>query len=290
MRNDYYTILGVKSNATGDDIKKAYRKLAKKYHPDINKNPGAEERFKEISDAYEVIGNEGRRKHYDKRNQGPQFDWSRASDSSTWGGMDMDDIMNDLRGTGFEKNFDNIFGHNFNKGVRGSDIKIDLTITIEEVYSGTYKELNLTDNKIKIKVDKGVRDGQKLRIKGRGNYHSLNSRAPRGDLIITIRVLKDLNFTRDFNNVHRKLDVPMLTAILGGTINTFTLDGNIELTIPELTTQGEKIRLKGKGLPVYKQDGVYGDMILTVNILTPVDISEEERELYNKLKELQHGK
>ena len=289
MSKNYYDILGVTKNATPDDIKKAYRVLAKKYHPDINKNPGAEEKFKEIADAYEVVGDEGRRKHYDKRSSGPEFDWSRTGTQDSWGGMNMDDIMEDLKGTGFEKNFEHIFGHQFNKkAARGADVKLELTITLEDVYYGISREINVTDTAFRITVDKGINDGHLLRIKNKGHNHPLNSQAPKGDVIITVRILDNPLFKRLGDNLEMIVDVPHLTAILGGTLRVPIIGGTIELTLPELTEQGKRFRIKGKGLPVYKQEGEFGDLYVKINIKTPDKISKEEKELYNKLKQIQN--
>lgn len=286
MSKTYYQILGVDKNSSADEIKKAYRQLAKKYHPDINKDPEAEERFKEIADAYEVIGDDGRRKQYDKRNKRPQFDWSNAGGQDSWGGMNIDDIMEDLKGTGFEKDFEHIFGHQFNNSARGKDVKLDLNITLEDVYYGTSKIINVSGNAFKINIEKGVSDGKRLRIKDRGHYHPLNSQAPRGDAIITIRLMDSKLFDRNGNDLHMNLDVPHLSAILGGSINIQVFDSKVELKIPELTTQGKVFRVKGKGMPLYKNINSYGDLYVKVNIITPDNISDEERLLYEKLKEI----
>jgi curved DNA-binding protein len=290
VSKNYYDILGVNKHSSDDEIKKAYRKLAMQYHPDRNQNPGAEEKFKEIADAYEVVGDEGRRKHYDKRNTGPQFDWSKTGSQDTWGGMDMNDIMDDLKGTGFEKNFEHIFGHQFNnKAARGSDVKLELTITLEDAYYGMERTINVTDQAFKIIIDKGIHDGKKLRIKGKGNLHPLNSQAPRGDVIITVRILESETYTRIFDNLETTADIPHLTAILGGTFRVPVIGGTLELVIPELTKQGTRFRLKGKGMPVYKEDNS-GDLFVNVNIITPEKLTSQEKELYNKLKELGNGK
>lgn len=290
MSKNYYDILGVNKNATPDEIKKAYRKLAKEYHPDKNANPGAEEKFKEIADAYEVIGDENRRKHYDKRRTGPQFDWSKSGTQDTWGGMNMDDIMEDLKGTGFEKNFEHIFGHQFNqKAARGSDVKLELSITLEDVFYGITREINVTDKAFKITVDKGVANDQKLRIKGKGNLHPLNSQAPRGDVIITVRIIDNPIYERNGNDLYMTVDIPHLTAILGGTLRVPVIGGGtMDLSIPELTKQGKMFRAKGKGLPLYKNEQSFGDLYIKANIVTPEVITKEERELYNKLKELKN--
>lgn len=289
MSKTYYQILGVDKNSSADEIKKAYRQLAKKYHPDINKDPGAEERFKEIADAYEVIGDDGRRKQYDKRSKRPQFDWPFTGGQDSWGGMNMDDIMEDLKGTGFERNFEHIFGHQFNNNsARGKDVKLDLNITLEDVYYGTSKIINVSGNAFKINIEKGVSDGKRLRIKDRGHYHPLNSQAPRGDAIITIRLMDSKMFDRNGNDLHMNLDIPHLSAILGGSINIQVFDSKVELKIPELTTQGKVFRVKGKGMPLYKNINSYGDLYVKVNIITPDNISDDERLLYEKLKEIRN--
>jgi len=288
LSQDHYNILGVDKYSKPEDIKKAYRKLTMKYHPDKNSNPGASEKFKEIADAYEIIGDESKRNHYDKMQSGPKIHWNTSNNHDTWGGMNMDDIMADLNGTGFEKNFEHVFGHQFNSKVRGSDIKLELTITLEDVYYGISREINVTDKSFRIIVDKGIHDGMKLRIQDQGNLHPLNSQAPRGDVLITIRILNSPIFTRIHDDLEMVVDIPHLTAILGGTLRVPIISGTIELMVPELTKQGTRFRIKTKGLPLYKSNEMYGDLFIKANIITPQKLTDEEKILYNRLMELQN--
>lgn len=300
MKKNLYKILGVERTATDAEIKKAYRKLAVKWHPD--KNPGdteAEEKFKEISQAYDILSDEQKRKKYDFASSMNMSGGGGAGGMNfDFGGMSYEDLMDDLAGTGFEKYFDNVFGHQFGGTARGTDIKLELTITLEDVYYGISREVNTGGSSFRITVEPGIHDGQKLRIQGKGNPHPLNSQAPRGDVLITIRVLENRIFNRIGDDLICTVDVPHLTAILGGNLRVPTLSSSIDLTLPPLAKQGSKFRIKGKGMPMYKtkmpdvigSSYKYGDMYIVINILTPDTITEEERKLYQRLKDIEDEK
>jgi curved DNA-binding protein len=288
---DYYKILGLEKSATPDDIKKAYRLLAMEFHPDKNpNNKEAEAKFKEIAEAYSIIGNETKRKEWDDSQKRRNHQWgNRQYSEDTWGGMSMEDILADLQGTGFEKNFDSIFGHQFNnRSVRGADVKLELKITLEDAYMGMSREININDQTFRINVDKGIHDGAKLRIKDKGNLHPLNSQAPRGDVLIDIKILNNSIYKRINNDLEMTVDIPHLTAILGGNLKVTTLNGTVELIIPELTKQGKLFRLVGKGMPIYRSVDLFGDLYIKCNIITPDKISDEEKELYLILKKIKN--
>ena len=278
---NYYDILGVPKDADGNQIKKAYRKLALEYHPD--KNPGdkeAEEKFKKAAEAYSVLGDPDKKAQYDS---GPRsFVW----DSSQWGGMSMDEIFEDLRGTGFERNFNNIFGNAWGSNVKGPDINVELSITIEDAYYGMSKTVTLSNNEsFRITLNKGLHSGQKLRISGKGQPHPLNSQAKRGDCIIIIKIIESPYFKRINSDLIVEKKVSHLSAILGDTVNVKTIDGQVEVKIPKLSQNNSRYRLRGKGMPV-GDTGKYGDMYVTIIIDIPEEISREEEELYKQIKNL----
>jgi len=287
---DYYKILEIDRSSSQDDIKKAYRKLAIKWHPDKNEgSKEAEEKFKEISEAYDILSNPDKKSKYDnlKKYQGS---FAGGSNYDTWGGMSFDDLMEDLKGTGFEKNFDNIFGHQWGRPVKGPDLNLELVITLEDAYYGISREIDLHEYSFRVNIDKGIKTGHILRIKEKGRLHPYNTQAPRGDVKIQIKVLESKLYKRIGDDIEMSVDVPLLTAILGGTIRVPIISGAIELKIPELSKQCSKFRVKGKGMPRYKENDKFGDLFIKTNILMPDNITKEERELYNKLKSIDDTK
>ncbi len=303
---DYYKILDLDRSATIDDIKKSYRKLAIKYHPD--KNPDdkiAEDKFKEATEAYETLGNVDKKKKYDAN-----LFRSNQTVNGNWGGYNYDDIMEDLKGTGFAEAFDRHFSDA--GAIRGADIQVELNITLEDVYKGctrqfTYFEKSHGGTKestpISIKIVRGIAHEQKLRIKGKG-HSSLYGNGPNGDLLVTIRVLPSMLFKRTGNDIYHEVDVDLYTAVLGGEIYIPSVVGTnrIKVKIPELTKQGQLLKLKSKGMPVYDLEYVwpeshtsddiperYGDMIISVNIIMPTKINNKERELFEQLKKIKEG-
>jgi curved DNA-binding protein len=304
---DYYKILEIEDNATIDDIKKSYRKLAVKFHPD--KNPDdkeAEERFKDIAEAYSTLSDPEKKSKYDlsKLKSGQVY--------GDWGGMSMEDIFEDLKGTGFAENFDKIFGGAYGQQARGSDVQIELNITLEDVYLGCFKSFSYFEKghagtstqstPVSLQVHRGVMDGQKLRIKHKGHAHPLNSQLPKGDLIVTIRVINSSLFKRNGNDIYYKAQVPFYTALLGGDIYIpgITSGNKLKVKIPELTQQGKLLKLKSKGLPIYdpeytggydleKNADRFGDMIIEVNIVMPEKITAKEKELFEQLKKLKES-
>lgn len=287
---DYYNILGLDKNSSQEDIKKAYRKLAIKWHPDKNEgSKEAEDKFKEISEAYDVLSNQDKKSKYDNLNRFKNT-YAGNSSSDTWGGMNFEDLMEDLKGTGFEKNFDNIFGHQWGRPVKGPDVNLELVITMEDAYYGISREIDLYEHSFRVNIDKGIKTGHILRVKEKGRLHPYNTQAPRGDVKIQIKVLESKLYKRIEDDIEMSVDVPLLTAILGGTIRVPIISGAIELKIPELSKQGSKFRVKGKGMPIYKENDKYGDLYIKTNILMPDNITSKERELYNKLKDIDDAK
>lgn len=300
---DYYKTLGVNKNASQDEIKKAYRKLAVKYHPDKNPdNPKAEEKFKQISEANEVLSNPEKRKQYDQvgenwrqyRQTGgasKDYDWSqsfgqRRQPYSQWDASDI------FEGSGFSDFFDSLFGRAANKGkkqaFKGQDYRVNMNFTLEEAYHGATRILQLEDKKIRIKTKPGTRDGQKLKIKGKGGPGVNGGLA--GDLYVVIAVNNHHLYERAGNNLLQTVRIDLYAAILGDKVSVNTFSGPVKITIPPGTSGDKVLRLKGKGMPVYGKKDQFGDMLVTVKIQIPTQLNEEEIALFQKLKQLSKTK
>ncbi len=310
---DYYKTLGVSKNAKQDEIKKAYRKLAIKYHPDKTKGDKAkEEKFKEIAEAYEVLGDPEKRKKYDElganwkqyenfRAGGGQggFDWSQFYGGGAPGGSGGGTYSFEGDPEDFSEFFRNIFGGGFGGGYsgrstygsrrnaprKGQDYVSEMTITFDEAYHGTTRIINLDGKKLRIKLKPGTRDGQKIRLAGKG-APGLNG-GPAGDLYLTIKVLPDARFKRVGNDLYADLPIDVPTAVLGGKAPVNTPDGKtVMLNIPAGTSCGKKLRLKGKGMPIYENPSQHGDLYVTTKIVVPQTLTKEQKELYEKLKKI----
>lgn len=301
---DYYKILGVERKTSADEIKKAYRKLAVKFHPDKNpNNKQAEEKFKEINEAYEVLGNEEKRKKYDElgenwnqyRQQGGQeggFDWSKWQNArgsrqrpfST--GEDFGDAGD------FSDFFENIFGgassarggSRSRQPRKGQDYEAEVSISLEEAYSGTVRQLETEGQKLRIKIRPGVKDGQVLRLREKGGY-GYNS-SVRGDVLIRVHVEPHPVFERKNDDLHCEISVELYTAVLGGKAFIHTLKGNLRIDISKETESGKILRLKGMGMPRFGKENEFGDLYAKVKIVLPKNLSEEEKELFKKLMAL----
>lgn len=302
---DYYKILGVTKTAKAEEIKKTYRKLALKYHPD--KNPGnksAEEKFKEISEAYDVLGDPEKRKKYDEvgnsyhhyQQQGRPaggFDWSQ------WAGQQertrQKTEFDDSFGGSFSDFFETLFGGGFSsgnssgsRGAKGSNLRADLSISLEEAYHGTSKEFELDGKKIRIKLKPGTRDGQIIKLKGYGNRARGNGVS--GDLYITLHIAENTNFQRKDHDIFTTVTIDLFTALLGGTSTVQTLKGPIRINIPKEIENGKLLRLKGMGMPFHDKSDLMGDLYVKVNVTLPKNLSQKEIELVQQLAKLQQEK
>jgi DnaJ-class molecular chaperone len=305
MSKDPYETLGVVRSASQDEIKKAYRKLAKKYHPDVNKgDKTAEEKFKEVSQAYDVLGDEEKRKKYDRLGQWAEkggFDPRRqAYRTYTWtsgagqgGGPEVD--MGDI--------FENIFGGGFGGAARGArgrtsaraewpfggaeaeeehgqDVQATLEIGFEEAVHGAKRRISLSHNgheeKIDVKIPAGIRDGGKIRIPGKGSGH--------GDLYIQVRVAPHPHFWRIDDDLYVSVPITVTEAVLGASVRVPTIDGAVNLKVPPGTASGQKFRLKGKGV-VHLDHSGHGDQFAVIKIVVPPDLDEETKELFRKIQE-----
>lgn len=293
---DYYKVLGVERSASQDEIKKAYRKLAVKYHPD--KNPDdkvAEEKFKEISEAYQVLGNADTRKKYDEL--GANWKQYENSGFSGFGGGGQG-----FNASGFSDFFDMFFGGQGGAGfdirdfmggmgggrrstrpAKGSDLNATINMTLLEAYQGSQRMIDLGGNTIKITIKPGVRDGQVLRIKGKGNPG--RNGGDNGDLLIKVSITNDHVYQRDGDDLIRNINVDVYTAILGGKITVTTLKGDVNVPIKPQTQNNSTLRLKGMGMPHYDKEGA-GALLLKVQLLLPEHFSQKELELIKEAKEL----
>ena len=324
-KRDYYEVLGIGRNADAREIKRAYRKLAKKYHPDTNAgNTQAEERFKEVTEAYDVLGDEKKRKLYDKyghaafENGFSEEDYERRK--SGMGGMggnpfgygnggmhreyhfngnagDMDDIFGDIFSGMFGGSFggqghSERAGRGYSSGsysMKGEDAHADIKVSFDEAAFGCDKTITLSDERgssqtLKVHIPAGIDTGKSIRLKGKGNQGFGGGEA--GDLYLDVTVLDKPGYERKGMDVYTTVDVPFTTAVLGGEARVHTLYGDVECKIREGTQSGSKIRLKGKGIVSMKDKSVHGDQYVTVQIQVPKSLNPKARQI---LKEFQQA-
>ncbi len=288
---DYYKILGISKDATQEDIKKAYRKLARKYHPDLNKNnPNAQEKFQEINEANEVLSNPEKRKRYDEYGE----NWKYAEELEKQKKRQTKEQSGTREGTfwysddntsGFSDFFEELFGNryrNYNRAMRGKDYESELHLTLRQAAEEQKQILNLNGKNIRITIPAGVADGQVIKLRGYGEPGK--GGAPDGDLYITFRIKEDPTFKRIGNDLYTTTTIDLYTAVLGGEIILDTLNGKVKVKIKAGTQNNSKIRLKEKGFPIYKQSGEYGDLILTIQISIPTLLTERQKELFKQIK------
>lgn len=313
---DYYKILGVDKNATEKEIKTAYRKLARKYHPDVNPDKDAEERFKNINEAYEVLGDAEKRTKYDRLGADWQR-WQRAGgrpNDFNWGRWQTapggqrvhmhygtPDDLGDLFGGGssFSDFFNAIFGgmnggsrgrSDFSgfgaspRSQRGQDIEQEVEISLTEAYHGTTRRVNKDGRRLEVKIPAGAETGTKVRLRGEG-HSSFTSSQP-GDLYLRVKVLPDPRFERKGANLHAKVPVDVYTAVLGGEARVPTLTGEVTLKIPAGTQNGQTIRLRGKGMPELRQPNTYGDLYAHIEVRIPTKLKAKQRTLWQQLRDM----
>jgi len=296
---DYYKVLGVDRKATQDEIKKTYRKLAMKYHPDQNRgNKQAEEKFKEINEAYEVLGDSKKREKYDQLgssysqwqqaggNPG-NFNWNEwvSRQPQGQGQVDMGGFGDVF---GFSDFFSAIFG-GMGGGVRGTTrqqavrpraIEQPVQITLEEAYHGTQRVFQIGDRRIEAKIPPGAVSGTKIRMAGAVP----TSTGGRGDLNLVVDVLPNAHFSVDGTHLTTEVMIDLYTAVLGGTAKVRTLSGDVALTIPPGTQPGQKIRLAGRGLPKLKEPNTFGDLFAVIKVELPRKLNEKQKKLFNELR------
>ncbi|WP_299458995.1 J domain-containing protein [uncultured Microscilla sp.] len=281
---DYYQVLGVSKNASEAEIKKAYRNQARKYHPDVNQgNKEAERKFKEVNEAYEVLSNTEKRSKYDQYGS----NWKNAGaggDSFTYDGEGFDsqyfsDFFNDLFGGG-----GGFGGGRRTRSTRGENMVAELELNLRDVYQTHKRTLDINGKSLRVTIPAGIDDGQKIRLKGQGAPGAFGGE--KGDLYITFRIHPDPVFERKGADLYADVSVDLYTALLGGNIEVETLGGNVKIKIKPETANGTKMRLRGKGFPVYKQADDFGDLYITLKVVLPTDLSEAEKTLFTHLAEL----
>ncbi|HEY92504.1 MAG TPA: DnaJ domain-containing protein [Dehalococcoidia bacterium] len=291
---DYYNILGVERGASEREIKQAYRRLARKYHPDVN--PGdqsSEAKFKQINEAYEVLSDKEKRQKYDRfgdqwqyADQFAQAGWQQTPswDSSQGGStfhLDEDEIGS---------LFDDLL-RGFTPGAssrraqprRGRDVEHPMKVTLEEAYHGTARTISLGDGeRLEVKIPPGVKDGSRVRIAGKGGQ---GYGGTRGDLYLVISVKPHRLFERRGDNLHVEVSVPLVVAMLGGEVQVPTLKGKLALKIPPETQNGRAFRLAGQGMP-HLDNSVRGDLLAKVNVVLPTNLTQQQKELFKQLGQL----
>jgi curved DNA-binding protein len=296
---DYYKVLGVPKTASQDEIKKAYKKLAKKYHPD--KNPGdkeAEVKFKELNEANSVLSDPEKRKQYDEmgenwryyeqmRNQGGGSTYNPFGGGGRYSFGGTEEFDADSFADFFESIFNRRGAGGYTAGGRyykGSDYQAELEITLEEAYNGTEKIINVNGQPLRIKLKPGIADEQVIKLKEKGAPGSRGGKP--GDLYITIRVAKHYKYERIGDNLYVDVPVNLYTLILGGKTEVHTLKGMIKVDIPKGTDNGKVLRLKGLGMPVYNEPGKFGDLYAKVQVQIPKNLSAKEEALFKELASL----
>jgi curved DNA-binding protein len=287
---DYYKVLGVSKDATSDEIKKAYRKLARKLHPDINpSDKEAHAKFQQLNEANEVLSHPEKRKKYDKYGKdwenGEEYEKYQQQQRSNSGRQQQANA--DFGGEDFSDFFSSMFGNQERGGrnqtkYRGQDIQAKLQIDSKEAYTTHKKEFTVNGKSIRITIPAGIEDQQTIKICGYGSPGINNG--PNGDLYITFSVSNSSLFKRVGNDLFLTHNLDLYTAVLGGdvTISDYN-QAKLKLKVAAGTQNGTKVRLKGKGFPVYKIDDQFGDLYITYNVVIPTNLSEKEIELFHEL-------
>lgn len=310
---DYYKILGVDKTATQDDIKKAFRKLARQYHPDLNPNDAnAKEKFQAINEANEVLSDPEKRKKYDEYGENwkhaDEFEAQRKAYQNQQGGGGDGEYWYSTDGThfsgfggegmhgfggngsGFSDFFEELFGHRgagagrgAHGAFKGQDIQGELQLTLREAATTHKQTFSVNGENLRITVPAGIANGQIIKLKGHGGK-GLNG-GPDGDLYITFNIADDPVFRRKDNDLYTDVNIDLYTAVLGGEVTVNTLDGQVKLKVRPGTQNDAKVRLKGKGFPIYKQDGTFGDLIVTYHVTIPTTLTDKQKDLFRQLQQ-----
>ncbi|MEU2583927.1 J domain-containing protein [Streptomyces avermitilis] len=303
MARDYYDVLGVSRTAGAEEIQQAFRKLARKHHPDINKDPNAEERFKEINDAYSVLSDPGQRRRYDRfgenfRQIPEDYDERVAAGAGARGGGAAGggprvrfhrDQGDDFEGSGID--FDDLFGGIFGRGgpggprgpIPGADQEAEIELGVEDAYRGGKRSITLGgpggQRTYDVNIPRGVVDGQRIRLAGEGGKGS--GGAPAGDLFLRVRIKPDSRFRLEGRDIHVVAPVTPWEAALGATVPVPTPGGTAKVTVPPGSSSGRRLRLRGEGMP--NPRGADGDLYAEIRIMVPPDPTPRERELFEEL-------
>ena len=284
---DYYAILGVKRDAKPDEIRKAYRKLAKEFHPDVNKSAGAEEKYKEINEAYEVLKDPAKREKYDRLGANwrsgqdftPPEGWGNFSGGGTFTtGGDFSDFFRTIFGGGKTTfgGFQDIFSGRGYTQAQNRDAEAELTLTLEQVYRGGEMAMTLNGHTINVRLPKGITEGSRIKLAGKADNG--------GDLYVNVHIAPHKAFSVEGSDLTRDVFVKVWDAVLGKDIHVETLDGSVSVKMPAGIQDGQKLRLRGKGLP--KRDGTNGDMYVRVRVELPKNLTVQQKKLWQELAEL----
>jgi curved DNA-binding protein len=294
---DYYKILGIAKNASDEDIKKAYRRLARKYHPDLNPNDKeANKKFQQINEANEVLSDTEKRKKYDQYGKdwkhAEQFEQAKQSQrhsSGQWGQT----FTGNFEEGDFSDFFESLFGgggggrsrsQSRQTKFRGQDIQGEFQLNLTDAYTTHQQTFTVNGKNIRITIPAGVENGQKIKIAGHGEP-GING-GPNGDLYITFTVINNTKFRRHGNDLYTTADIDLYTALLGGETTIDTVNGKIKMKVAPETQNGTKVRVKGKGFPLYKKENEFGDLFVTYNIKLPANLTEKQKELFRQLSKM----
>ncbi len=297
---DYYKVLGVDKSASEKDVKNAYRKLARKYHPDLNPNDaGAKKKFQEINEANEVLSDPEKRKKYDKYGENwQQAEAYEAAERQGQSARPRGQYAGGGAGFGsygdtgdFSDFFESMFGdmgrsgsgHGRQVKYRGQDYTAELHLSLEEASTTHKQTVTVNGKNIRITIPAGIENGQTIKIAGHGGP-GVNG-GPAGDLLITFLISPDPRFKRDGKDLYATVKLDLFTAVLGGEITVDTLGGKVKLKVKPEMQNGTKVKLKGKGFPVYKKDNEFGDLYLTYDVQIPQNLTDKQRELFKELSQ-----
>jgi curved DNA-binding protein len=307
---DYYKTLGVAKNASAEDIKKAYRKLARKYHPDVNPNDKeAHKKFQQINEAHEVLSDSEKRKKYDQYGENwkhaDQYEQARQQQQQAGGGFGGfggggfggggfgnfgggEYTYSGGEEGGFSDFFESLFGgarsRRSQAKYRGQDYNAELQLSLMDAYTTHKQTLTINGKNVRITIPAGVENGQQIKLKGYGSPGA--NGGPNGDLFITFVITNNTGFRREGNDLYKTEDIDLYTALLGGEKTIDTLGGKIKLKVSPETQNGTKIRLKGKGFPVYKKEGEFGDLYITWDVKLPTNLTQKQKDLLTELSKL----
>ncbi len=288
---DYYKTLGLEKKASQEEIKKAYRKLARKYHPDLNPDDQeANKMFQQINEANEVLSDNDKRKKYDEYGE----HWKNADhydqNKQSQGRPGADFGSGNFGAGGFSDFFESMFGgaaggrSSGSRKYKGQDYQASLDLSLRDAYLSHKQTLTVNGKNIRITIPAGIGNGQVIKLTGQGSPGA--NGGPSGDLYITINVADDARFKRLKDDLYASQDIDLLTAVLGGEVTADTFDGKVKLKITAGTQNGTKVRLKGKGFPVYKKEAEFGSLYITYTVKIPTKLTDKQEELFNQLKDL----
>lgn len=290
---DYYQALEITKSATDKDIKAAYRKMARKYHPDVNTNDkDAQKKFQEINQANEVLSDPEKRKKYDQYGK----DWKHADQFQSQGQGRTSNSRNtgqqDHSGSFSDQNFSDFFSSMFGKSsgqsrqanFKGQNFNAELRLNLRDVYTTQKQTITVNGKNIRLTIPAGIENGQTIKIKGHGGP-GING-GPNGELFLTFSIANDPEFKRVGNDLYKNVEIDLYTAVLGAEIMVDTMSGKVKLPVKPETQNSTKVKLKGKGFPVYKNENQFGDLYITYTVKIPADLIEKEKELFRELSNL----